>query len=328
MSIYEACKKRDTKGEDNSKDRKIWQMRNTFDKYLQQSPTGVTVKFTYPNEFPIIEDMHDELVIINDILANDKRSFDEKLVKARYDTKLDVGCYFFLDDSWWLIVFKDRKEMDTKKSFVAKLCNQFIRYEYKGIVYDLPVLMEDDTNSDGLQQVKYATTVDTRRAITYGANYITKTISVGQRFMIKNKDVYKVTNISDFEYNGIFTGSDGIITASMSEVLLEENDDKENNLANNDNKNYIEEVDESGIYGDNFIYIGAKNKYECAIEELTNIEWEVECTEGLIILQSDDRSCTLKCKLDINFIGEEVKLYIVDKDTNTKYMKKIKVRGL
>ena len=80
--------------------------------------------------------------------------------------------------------------------------NQFIRYEYKGIVYDLPVLMEDDTNSDGLQQVKYATTVDTRRAITYGANYITKTISVGQRFMIKSKDVYKVTNISDFEYNG------------------------------------------------------------------------------------------------------------------------------
>ena len=272
--------------------------------------------------------MHDELVIINDILANDKRSFDEKLVKARYDTKLDVGCYFFLDDSWWVIVFKDRKEMDTKKSFVAKLCNQFIRYEYKGIVYDLPVLMEDDTNSDGLQQVKYATTVDTRRAITYGANYITKTISVGQRFMIKNKDVYKVTNISDFEYNGIFTGSDGIITASMSEVLLEENDDKENNLANNDDKNYIKEVDESGIYGDNFIYIGAKNKYECAINKLTNIEWEVECTEGLIILQSDDRSCTLKCKLDINFIGEEVKLYIVDKDTNTKYMKKIKVRGL
>ena len=188
--------------------------------------------------------------------------------------------------------------------------------------------MEDDTNSDGLQQVKYATTVDTRRAITYGANYITKTISVGQRFMIKNKDVYKVTNISDFEYNGIFTGSDGIITASMSEVLLEENDDKENNLANNDNKNYIKEVDESGIYGDNFIYIGAKNKYECAIEKLTNIEWEVECTEGLIILQSDDRSCTLKCKLDINFIGEEVKLYIVDKDTNSRYMKKIKVRGL
>ena len=32
MSIYEACKKRDTKGEENSKDRKIWQMRNTFDK--------------------------------------------------------------------------------------------------------------------------------------------------------------------------------------------------------------------------------------------------------------------------------------------------------
>ena len=57
MSIYDACKKRDTKGEDNSKDRKIWQMRNTFDKYLQQSPTGVTVKFTHPNEFPIIEDM-------------------------------------------------------------------------------------------------------------------------------------------------------------------------------------------------------------------------------------------------------------------------------
>lgn len=328
MSIYDACKKRDTKGEDNSKDRKIWQMRNTFDKYLQQSPTGVTVKFTHPNEFPIIEDMHDELVIINDILANDKRSFDEKLVKARYDTKLDVGCYFFLDDSWWLIVFKDRKEMDTKKSFVAKLCNQFIRYEYKGIVYDLPVLMEDDTNSDGLQQVKYATTVDTRRAITYGANYITKTISVGQRFMIKGKDVYKVTNISDFEYNGMFTGSDGVITASMSEVLLEKGDDKENNLADNGDILQSPKVDKSGMLGDDFIYIGAKNKYECAIEELTNIEWEVECTEGLIILQSDDRSCTLKCKLDINFIGEEVKLYIVDKDTNSRYMKKIKVRGL
>ena len=63
------------------------------------------------------------------------------------------------------------------------------KYKSKGSIYELPVLMEDDTNSDGLQQVKYATTVDTRRTITYGANYITKTISVGQRFMIKNKDV-------------------------------------------------------------------------------------------------------------------------------------------
>ena len=328
MSIYEACKKRDTKGEENSKDRKIWQKRNTYNKYLKKSPKEVEIKFTHPNESPILKKMHEELVIINDVLANDKRSFDEKLVKARYDTKIDVGCYFFLDNSWWVIVFKDRKEMDTKKSFIAKLCNQFVRYEYNGVIYDLPVLMEDDTNSDGLQQVKYATTVDTRRTITYGANEITKTIGVGQRFMIKGKDVYKVTNISDFEYNGMFTGSDGMITASMSEVLLEKGDDKENNLADNGDVSQSPKVDKSGMLGDDFIYIGAKNKYEFTIKGIDNIEWKVECIDDFVSLESDNKTCTIKCKLDMKYIGEEVKLYIVDKDTNNEYIKMIKVRGL
>ena len=327
MSIYEACKKRDTKGEGNSKDRKIWQMRNTFDKYLNQSPTGVTVKFTYPDEFPILDNMHEELVIINDVLANDKRSFDEKLIKARYDTKLDVGCYFFLDNSWWLIVFKDRKEMDTKKSFIAKLCNQFIRYEYKNNIYDLPVLMEDDTNSDGLQQVKYATTIDTRRKITYGANYITKTISVGKRFMIKNKDVYKITNISDFEYNGMFTGSDGIITASMSEVLLEPNDNEHDNLADNYNK--IDNKCEGYIIGEHEIYIGSKNTYKYIFKEKVTLEWGIEepILDG-VTLEVNGDTCTIKCKLNEDIIGDKIVLYVVDKDTNSKYLKEIIVRGL
>lgn len=327
MSIYEACKKRDTKGEGNSKDRKIWQMRNTFDKYLNQSPTGVTVKFTYPDEFPILDNMHEELVIINDVLANDKRSFDEKLIKARYDTKLDVGCYFFLDNSWWLIVFKDRKEMDTKKSFIAKLCNQFVKYEYKSTIYDLPVLMEDDTNSDGLQQVKYATTVDTRRTITYGANHITKTISVGHRFMIKNKDIYKVTNISDFEYNGMFTGSDGIITASMSEVLLEPNDNKHDNLADNYNK--IDNKCEGYIIGEHEIYIGSKNTYKYIFKEKNTLEWGIEepILDG-VTLEVNGDTCTIKCELNEDIIGDKIVLYVVDKDTNSKYLKEIIVRGL
>ena len=328
MSLYEACRKRATKGEENSKDRKIWQLRDTFDKYLQQSPTGVTIKFTHPDEFPILKDMHDELVIINDILANDKKSNDEKLVKARYDTMLDVGCYFYMDNSWWVIVWKDRKEMDTKKTFTAKLCNQFIRYKYKNEIYDIPVVMQDDTNSDGLQQVKYGTSVDTRRTITYGANCITKTIPLGQRFVIRNKDVYSVTRFNDFEYNGMFTGSDGVITASITEVLLNSKDDLDGNIAYNKEQENNSKTNRSGIKGDEFIYIGEKKTYEFGIPRIENIEWKVECVENLISLESDNKICILKCKLDMSCIGEEIKLYVIDKDTNNEYMKIIKVRGL
>lgn len=322
-------KKRIGLGCSTPKEKRILQLRLSFKKYLKETPTCIEVPITDIDEVYITEDTKRAVVAINDITNNDKRSLDEKNLLVESDLNVDVGCYLFYDNCYWLTVFKEHKEMDTYKHFIIKRCNQFFNYKYKGQSYKIPISVDNLTlYSDGMADNKYTSVADTKRQLYYANNYITKTIDIDTRIMLTNKTVFRVTSINDFEYNGRETGADGLIKAICLQDALISKDDTINNIAYNElseNDNVIIPFDK--IIGDEFINLGEENEY--IIDYRRDVEWFLdEQYRFCNIINQNGKTCTLQSGTLAKYSGLEILLLAKDKETNEIIdTKKITLRG-
>lgn len=145
MYYLDTYRRRVLKGTESTKERMEKDMEISFDKYLDQSPTCKEIPITTVGQLPNLDIMSKELVSVTDISQNDKKALDEKKLLVRKDLNVDVGCYLFFDNVWWLIIFKEHKIVDTYKKFIVKKCNQIFNYKYKGILYKIPVAVENLT---------------------------------------------------------------------------------------------------------------------------------------------------------------------------------------
>lgn len=322
-------KKRIGLGCSTPKEKRILQLRLSFKKYLKETPTCIEVPITDIDEVCITEDTKIAVVAINDITNNDKRSLDEKNLLVESDLNVDVGCYLFYDNCYWLTIFKEHKEMDTYKHFIIKRCNQFFNYKYKGQTYKIPLSVENLTlYSDGMADNKYTSVSDTKRQLYFGSNPITKTIDIDTRIMLTGKTVFRVTSVNDFEYNGRETGSDGLIKAICLQDALISKDDTINNIAYNElSKNDNTVTPFSKIMGEEIINLGEENEY--TIDHSQDVEWllDKQCKFCNIINQNE-KTCTLQSGTLAKYSGLEVLLLAKDKETNeTIDTKKITLRG-
>ncbi|MCI9976456.1 hypothetical protein JY742_10015 [Clostridioides difficile] len=317
------------KGATSSKERIVNEIEYSFKKYLETTPTALLVPVTDIGEVVITEDTKKVLVSINDITNNDKRALDEKNLYVPKDTNVDIGCYLFYDNCYWLTVFKEHKEINAYKHFIIKRCNQFFNYKYKGQSYKIPISVENLTlYSDGMADNKYTSVADTKRQLYYANNYITKTIDIDTRIMLTNKTVFRVTSINDFEYNGRETGADGLIKAICLQDALISKDDTINNIAWNDlseNDNAIIPFDK--IIGDEFINLGEENEY--TIDYMRDVEWLLDKQYRFCnIINQNEKTCTLQSDTLAKYSGLEILLLAKDKETNeTIDTKKITIRG-
>lgn len=317
------------KGATSSKERIVNEIEYSFKKYLETTPTALIVPVTDIGEVVITEDTKKVLVSINDITNNDKRALDEKNLYVPKDTNVDIGCYLFYDNCYWLTVFKEHKEINAYKHFIIKRCNQFFNYKYKGQSYKIPISVENLTlYSDGMADNKYTSVADTKRQLYYGNNYITKTIDIDTRIMLTNKTVFRVTSVNDFEYNGRETGADGLIKAICLQDALISKDDTINNIAWNDlseNDNVIIPFDK--IIGDEFINLGEENEY--TIDYMRDVEWLLDKQYRFCnIINQNEKTCTLQSGVLAKYSGLEILLLAKDKETNeTIDTKKITIRG-
>ncbi len=322
-------KKRIGLGCSTPKEKRILQLRLSFKKYLKETPTCIEVPITDIDEVCITEDTKRAVVAINDITNNDKRSLDEKNLLVESDLNVDVGCYLFYDNCYWLTIFKEHKEMDTYKHFIIKRCNQFFNYKYKGQMYKIPIAVENLTlYSDGMADNKYTSVSDTKRQLYFGSNHITKTIDIDTRIMLTSKTVFRVTSINDFEYNGRETGVDGLIKAICLQDALISKDDTINNIAYNElseNDNVVIPFDK--IIGDEFITLGEENEY--TIDYMRDVEWLLDKQYRFCnIINQDEKTCTLQSGTLAKYSGLEILLLAKDKETNeTIDTKKITLRG-
>ncbi|MCC0705081.1 hypothetical protein IC213_18660 [Clostridioides sp. ES-S-0049-02] len=322
-------KKRIGLGCSTPKEKRILQLRLSFKKYLKETPTCIEVPITDIDEVCITKDTKRAVAAINDITNNDKRSLDEKNLLVESDLNVDVGCYLFYDNCYWLTIFKEHKEMDTYKHFIIKRCNQFFNYKYKGQTYKIPLSVENLTlYSDGMADNKYTSVADTKRQLYFGSNHITKTIDIDTRIMLTGKTVFRVTSVNDFEYNGRETGVDGLIKAICLQDALISKDDTVNNIAWNDlSENDKTVTPFNKIIGNKVINLGEENKY--IIDHSQGVEWLLDKQYSYCnIINQDEKLCVLKSNTLAKYSGLEVLLLAKDKDTNEIIdTKKITLRG-
>ena len=300
------------------------QMERTFELYKEESPTCILAQICEPNAFPILAKMPYEEIVVNDIVSNDDRQGDEKLVKTSKNSRLDVGGYFYMDNYFWLIQHKDHREMNTMKTFTARKCNQFINHRYNGVVYKVPVAIEYMTMyTDGLQSVKYGTVQDSKRTIWMGSNEVTKTINEGKRLIVTNY-AFEVTLINNYEANGLGTGTEGIIKALAVQTPLSKSDDLEDKIAHNE----AEPIQVHGeIFGDDELYIASIGLYSI---DLDNADHWICNNMWVDIITDDGGQCeiTIPRKNCYESFGDYLDLSVCDSEGEVLATKTIRIRGV
>lgn len=300
-------------GADNQRQFTINEIERNFLDYLAVSPTSHRVQMTEPEEVEITKETQYVLCAINDITQNDKRALDEKKVLVPKDAKVDVGCYFFWDNCYWIIIFKEHKTLDTYKKFIARRCNQILNYKHKGIVYKIPVSIENLTMySDGLADLKYTSQQDSKRMFTFGSNPITRTIIPNTRVMLTRKTVFRVTHINDFEFNGAYTGANGIIKTLVLQTTLLDEDDLVNNIAWNKNAEADVVIPPSKIVGDSKIMIGGSKTYRVEDFNSETMTWVVSGNnDAFVTTINGDNTLTVKFSTNVNYTGESFTVKLV-----------------
>lgn len=313
-SILDNYKKRVGVGAKDAREYTVKEIERNFLEYLHTSPTCHEVKMTDPEEVEITDSTKTVLCSINDLTQNDKRALDEKKVLVPRETNVDVGCYFFWDNCYWIIIFKEHKTLETYKKFIARRCNQILNYKLNGKVYKIPISIENLTMySDGLADLKYTSQQDSKRMFTFGSNPVTRTIIANTRVMLTGKTVFRVTHINDFEYNGAFTGAHGIIKTLVLQTTLIEGDDLKNNIAYNEGvSDAIKPVEKLSIKGDSFIMTGGKRTYTMEGFDSATMSWKIKAKEGFATTTVNrDNSLSLQISSNVNYTGENVEIQVV-----------------
>ena len=325
MDYLERYRSRVFRNTNNIREKEKNELILEFEKYLHESLTAHEVTYSKVNEFPSLDFNEKELMIINEISENDKKALDEKFLLTRLSTNIEVGCYVYWQDNWWVLISQDKDALESYKKFTMRRCNQYFNYVYKGELYKIPISIENLTlYSDGLQDIRYVSYGDAKNRVVFGSNIITNTIDVGTRMMISNRVVYRITNINDFEQNGKATGDKGAVTVLILQTAIIKEDDLENNIAYN--KLSIEEPDINEIEGKDSINLGEKNTY--SIDYNNEVEYSIDTNIDEITLTQTGNKCYIKVSNDMNLIGESILLIVKDKDTDqTIDMKTIIIRG-
>ena len=316
------------RGRNNKREKLRATAKLTFEKMLHRSPTALEIQVTDVDEVLITEKTKTVTAIINNITDNDQTALDEKELYFPTDTNVDVGCYCFFDNCYWLIIFKEHHEMDAYLHFVARRCNQIINYAYNGELYPIPVSILNLTMySDGVNQTRYVDVGDAKRHIFIGSNPITRTLDTGTRVMLTRKTVFRITHINDFEFNGRFSGADGLIKALTQQTVRILEDDCENKIAFNTVSEKKPEKNDD-VMGLDYIYLGEENEYSINSDEEVEFILDTSYPNTDIIKQGNNK-CTIRQSSGIESIGDNIMLIARNKETKeTIDMFIVTVRGV
>lgn len=319
MDYIELYKKR--VGNNNvtsSKTRLIYEARRNFERSLKNDPSSMTVKITDVGEVNISDDTKFVSCIINDYSENDQKTLDEKVLYVRHDENVGIGSYVEFDNFIWLVIFREHRSANIYKSFIMRKCNQILKYEYKNEIYDIPCIVKNLTQySDGLQDIVYTSTPDSKRSLTYSQNHITTNIGLGQRFIVNNKKAFRITHIQDFEYKEGYDDVNGISSCIAVHTSLRDDDNIEDNLAYNENSSKNPDT----------IMIASSISYSVDDKECI---WEVEYISDktdYVDVISNEGVCKITLDMDFDLIGETFKLRALGLDNTIILEKDIIVVG-
>jgi len=308
-------------GVSNLKTRAIYEARRNFERSLKNDPSSMTLKITDVGEVNISQETKLVNCIVNDFSENDQKTFDEKILYVRHDEKVGIGSYVEFDNFIWLVIFQEHRSANVFKGFIMRKCNQIIKYKYEDKIYDIPCIVRNLTQySDGLQDIFYTSSPDSRRNIIYSQNHITNSVELGHRFLVNNEKSYRVTHIQDFEYQSGYNVKTGITSCIAVHTSLVDGDDVENNLAYNENEN----IDNSK---EDILMIASSRTYTVDFDDCT---WEVEylsSSNNYVKVSADKGICEISLDMDFDLIGEVFKLKALSLNDVVIFEKDITVVG-
>lgn len=327
MSYFDNYKKRVLGESDTIKNREISELTSEFEDHLQTAITSNYYIYTKVDELPNLETNEKELMIINDVTDNDKTALDEKILLCRLNTNIDVGCYVYFNNTWFLIEFEENKTIPTHKKFIMRRCNNMLNFNFKGKIYNIPLSISNLTlYSKGIRDTKYISEADAKRDVFIGSNEITRAIERGSRIMLNNLSTFRITHVNDFEYTRRCDDDAGLIKWIVVQTILLNEDDKASNVAYNP-LSKPDKSDVGKIHGKDSIFINEINKYKIDYDKEVEFTLDFDYVNIMVIKQGNNE-CSVKHNDSMDDLGEYVSLIVRDKETKeTIDIKNILVKG-
>ena len=273
------------------------------------NPTVHSIQYTIPSEINIDNKLNTN-VIISDVTRNKGDASDLKLLHTKLSTQLDSGSYVWFSDDVWIVGNEEINSVESHRTYVIRKCMSSIKVLYNDKIYSYPIALNNLTaDTDGLNNSVDIGVEDGRRKVYISKNEITSIIDVDYRMMIGNKTIYKTTSVDDFTNEGVYT-------LVVLQTVFNSKDDKERNLA------YNEEFKEvfNKIKGNDYIYPGTTNLYTC----VGALSWTV--AESYAKTAVTNAGCNITCIGDKELIGKYITLTV--NASGTKITKKILIKGV
>ena len=167
--------------------------------------------------------------------------------------------------------------------------------------------------SDGLNDGKYISYADAKRHLWFGSNPVSRLIEIGDRVMLTNKTVFRVTHVNNFEYNGRYTGAYGLIKALVLQTTLLNEDDLKENAAWNE-KSYTDVQDPDEIFGQSIINLGETATYSIQTD-VENVELKLDNPYEFVTFKSEGKKCEITATSNFRFYGNSIMILAINKDT-------------
>ena len=222
-----------------------------------------------------------------DVAVRSGTSELQKYIFFRPDTRVKTGSYISYNDKTY-IVREVNIDVNTPKGD-CYYCNQAI--SFKGLDEDIPCYSNSTTyGSKGILDQNKFYELDSKTKVYIQRNKHTETLRIGQRIMFANEYVYKITEIDDLVFKGMYT-----IVCQRDEILPM--DDFENNIAYNEFQTEVDKPetpspDNVDITGETKIKIGNEYTYTLT-QAVEGCQWLIDDESIATIVSASDDSVTI-----------------------------------
>ncbi len=237
--------------------------------------------------FPAILNERGSEAVEIDIAVRSGTSELQKYIFFRPDTRVKNGSYVTYNGKTY-IVREVNIDVNTPKGD-CYYCNQAI--SFKGLDEDIPCYSNSTTyGSKGILDQNKFYELDSKTKVYIQRNKHTETLRIGQRIMFANEYVYKITEIDDLVFKGMYT-----IVCQRDEILPM--DDFENNIAYNEFQTEVDKPetpspDNVDITGETKIKIGNEYTYTLT-QAVEGCQWLIDDESIATIVSASDDSVTI-----------------------------------
>jgi len=290
------------------------ELTNEFEQYIANAP----------NVYNVTLSSGSTTIALQDLKYGDKKT-DGKYMIMAYSDSATIGEIFIWDSKYWIVLNEENRTIKDHRTYIIEKCNYNLKWydQYGDLKTKYCVIKSQSSETDDIFYSRNFALGDNKLAMIVSNDSDTTIFSRDFRFVISGTS-YKITSIiNSFE-------TDGILYLVISEDIVMENDDLENNIAQSNftydaDDNPIETGYDIIINGESNLKLYDTNTFTCIVyndgEEVSeNVTWSLSDSDASILSQNETTcvvkgiavgTVTLKCELDSDALIYDEKVITV-----------------